>query len=93
MQKKKHLHVEVNLDELPERVLEETANYEILVENYLSNRSTSGLEQCYIIRNKTSGVIEQRWGAYPDALQGIIVLQEGLDKLELEFARSQGKIQ
>lgn len=86
-------HTEVSLDEPNELVLDETENYEICVETCLSPRSVSGLDQNYAIRNKTTQVVEMRWGAYAEALQGILVLQQGLDKFQYEFAKATGRVQ
>lgn len=85
--------VGVNLDEPPETIYDETEDYEIFVEIHLSNRSVSGLDTAYGIRHKRTGVVEMRWGGYAEALQGIVALQDHLDKCQYDFAKSRGKIQ
>lgn len=71
---------EVRLDQAPETVLDSTTDFEIFIEPHLSNRSLSGLDLGYGVRNKNTKVVEMRWGAYSEAIQGLMVLQENYDK-------------
>lgn len=80
------------LPEDPERILDQTTDFEIIVEAYLSNRSITGTDLGYGIRNKKTGVVEMRWGAYSEALQGLTMLQGALDRFQAEFVGKQKRL-
>jgi hypothetical protein len=87
--KKKNLE---KVAEERELILEETNDFEIVIEQYVNQRSVTGVDLGYGIRNKRTGVIEMRWGAYAEALQGLMLLQESLDKFQSQFEAKQGKL-
>lgn len=82
---KKQAPKEEQVAEERELVFDKTNDFEIIVERYLSQRSVSGTDSGYGIRNKRTGVVEMRWGAYSEALQGLTLLQEALDKQQGAF--------
>ena len=82
----------VEVDDPPERHLDETCDYLIIVETYSSQRSMTGTDQGYGILNKNTGVVEMRWACYSEALQGLMLCQESHDKYMAIYKRSQGMI-
>lgn len=85
MPKKKAPVEEAAIPEEREITFDQTNDFEIVVERYLSQRSVSGTDSGYGVRNKRTGVVEMRWGAYSEALQGLTLLQEALDKQQAAF--------
>lgn len=75
-----------------EIVLDSTDGFEIIIEPYVNPRCLSGQDNGYGIRNKRTGVIEMRWGAYSEALQGLLMLQDSLDKFQGQFEKKTGKL-
>lgn len=83
----------VEAPEPDERLLDETAEYIIIVETYTSNgRSLNGLEQGYGILNKMTGVVEMRFGAYGEALQGLMMAQDHYDKFMAAYKQKMGML-
>lgn len=89
---KKKAPEEERIAEQRELSFDSTDGYEIIVEEYVNQRSPTGIDESYGIRNKRTGVIEMRWGAYSEALQGILVLQDSLDKYQAVFEKARGKL-
>jgi len=83
---------QVPVDEPPERHLDETCDYIIVVETYWNQRSMDGRDQGYGILNKHTGVVEMRWACYSEALQGLMLLQENYDKYMTIYKKSQGML-
>lgn len=94
MSKKHAPPEEVKPEEPPERLLDETIDYIIIVETYYSQggRSLTGQEQGYAILNKNTGVVEMRWGCYSEALQGLMMLQEQYDKYMTIYKTKMGML-
>lgn len=82
------------VDEYEERLLDETDSYIIIIETYASpqGRSLSGLEQGYGVLNKMTGVVEMRFGAYGEALQGLMMAQDHLDKFMAIYKAKMGML-
>lgn len=83
---------EVEVDEPSERLLDETEDYIIIVETYSSQRSMTGTDQGYGILNKHTGVVEMRWACYAEALQGLILLQDQMDKWMTAYKKRMGML-
>ena len=80
-----------NDDEGPSvMTLEQTADYEIVVEWYASQRSLTGTEAGYAVRNRKTRVVEARFNAYAEALQGLPQIQENFDRFMGKFVRDRG---
>jgi len=81
------------LSDPPEpRVFDATDDYEIVLEDYISQRSRTGVDTGYGIRNKRTGSIEMRFGAYAEALSWMMILQEKLNEQMVIFHQTQGKL-
>lgn len=81
--------------DLPEqRLLDETIDYIIIIETYLSTqgRSLTGTEQGYAILNKQTGVVEMRFGTYGDALQGLMLCQSHYDEFMAAYKQKMGML-
>lgn len=81
-----------DLEQPRERELDETIDYLIIVENYASARSMTGMDQGYGILNKNTGVVELRFGAYSEALQGLMVCQDSYDKYMTIYKTKMGML-
>lgn len=92
MAARKKASVEGQIAEEREITLDQTEGFEIVIETFLSNRSSSGTDKGYGIRNKRTGVVEMRWGAYSEAIQGLAIAQENLDKHQSAFEKSTGRL-
>lgn len=82
----------VKVDEPSEALLDETIDYIIIVETYSSQRSLTGTDQGYACLNKNTGVVELRFGAYSEALQGLMMLQDAYDKYYTEYKKKMGML-
>lgn len=89
---KRKAPVEEQIQEEREIILDSTTDFEIVIEAYINPRSVTGTDMGYGIRNKRTQVVEMRWGAYSEALQGLQVLQESLDKFTAQFSKYNGKL-
>lgn len=92
MAKRKVPAKEETIPEERELPLDQTEGFEIVIERYVSPRSVSGEDLGYGVRNKKTGVTEMRWGAYSEALQGLMLLQNNLDRHLATFLASQKRL-
>lgn len=83
---------EVAVEEPDERLLDETIDYIIIIETYPSQRSMTGTEQGYGVLNKMTGVVEMHFGAYGEALQGLMMAQDHLDKFMAVYKEKMGML-
>jgi len=92
MSRKKPEPESAEVDEHEARLLDETAEYIIIVETYASPRSINGMDQGYGILNKMTGVVEMRFGNYGEALQGLLLCQSHYDKFMTEYKKQMGML-
>jgi hypothetical protein len=72
--------------------LEQTQDFEIIIERYASPRSLTGADSGYGVRNKLTGVVELRFNAYSEALQALGILQSQLDLHMRNFLEQQHRM-
>lgn len=75
------------IPEPDEKPIEETQDYELIVETFVSQRDLTGLERGYAIRHKTNLVVESRHHAYAEAIQMLPITQENYDRHLGKFKR------
>lgn len=92
MSRAKEKEPSLKVDEIDERLLDETVDYIIIIETYSSPNSMIGLDQRYGILNKNTGVVEMRWNLYSEALQGLMLLQDQYDKHMTAYKQKMGMI-
>jgi hypothetical protein len=77
---------------LEPRIFDATVDYEIILEEYRSDRSRTGMDTGYGIRNKRTGSVEMRFGAYAEAMSWMMILQSKLDEQMVLFHQTQGTL-